>query len=197
MPNLQDNYNLLATSISNSVALYRHCLSPRAIHTEAAIEAAFLQIQKSWELFLEDQLLLILAGSRPTVGVINAFFSVNDVEIARKIVFQENRYLEWTNVEDIEKRYSSFMSEPNQIINSLNLISLDLKEIKTLRNFIAHSSKIARINFEKLCTNKFGGSPAIIKAADYLSRDDRLNPGFTFFEIYAKHLEICAAMMVA
>lgn len=197
MPSLQDNYNSLTGSVAQSIALYHHCLSPRAIHTDAAIEAAFLQIQKSWELFLEDQLLLILTGERPTSGTINAFFNVADVEIARKIVFQENPYLGWTKFDDVKTRYSSFMDTPNQVTNSLDAIALDLQEIRTLRNFIAHSSTLARTNFQKLCTRKLGGNPAIINAASYLFQSDRGNPGFTYFETYANHIDICASRMVA
>jgi hypothetical protein len=197
MPTLQDTYQEFSSSLIASRALYSHCLSPVGLHTEAGIEAAFLQTQKSWELFLENFLLLVLIGQRPILNTINCYFTVADIEVARKIMLQGRPYVEWTNRDWVLKRFEAFVAGPNHIESVLNSISVELAEIVTIRNCIAHSSKSAREAFENLWQRKVGGNPTITTAANFLQLPDPQNPPDTYFDRYAIILDIAASSMVS
>lgn len=197
MPTLQSIYQELKLSIDSSSALYQHCLNPTGLHTSAGIEAAFLQIQKSWELFLEDFLLSALTGEKPLTIPINCYFQVNDIEIARKIILQEKKYLDWVFRDYIIKRLETYIEVATPFVAIINSIAGELNEISILRNRIAHSSKKAKNDFANLWQRRVGGNPTITNVADFLLLKDPQNPTDTYFEKYAKILDISASQMVS
>jgi hypothetical protein len=197
MPNLQNVYDDFSASVSANRALFKYCLSPVGPHTQAGIEAAFLQLQKSWELFLEDLLLHLLIGYKPHHTVITSHFTVADIETARGIVLREDNYLDWIRVDRIQSRFNAYIAEtPNHVSHTLATISTELSEINTVRNAIAHSSKKAKDNFINLWTRKVGGNPTITTPADFLKLTDPNNSPNTYFDKYADTLDAAASIII-
>ena len=197
MPNLQNIYDDFSASLGANRALFQYCLSPTGPHTQAGIEAAFLQLQKSWELFLENLLLCLLIGHRPHTTIITSHFTVSDLEIARGIVLREDNYLDWIGIDRVKNRFNAYLIEaPNHISNTLSAIATELNEIRIVRNAIAHSSKKAKDDFANLWLRKVGGSPTITVPADFLKLPDPNNLPSTYFDKYADTLETAAGIMI-
>jgi len=193
--NIKDNF---LNSLTACRQLYRHCLSPKDIHSEAGVEAAFLQMQTAWEIFLEEILLIYLCGEQPLAGAsVSPHFIVKNIEIARKILYQDRQFCEWTKPEIIRERFNIiYFDSPNRLDDAIRPIVGILREIAAIRNYIAHSSLKAKEAFEKVYSSKLGGKPNINRASDFLLWSDRANPPDTYFDTYITTLEITAVSIV-
>ncbi|MEI6044127.1 MAG: hypothetical protein WCS37_07020 [Chloroflexota bacterium] len=189
--NIKDDF---LNSLNACRQLYRHCLSPKALHSEAGVEAAFLQMQTAWEVFLEEIFLLYICGEQPLSGnQVSPYFTVNDIEVARKILYQERPYCEWSKPEIIRERFNEiYFVSPNRLDDAIRPIVGTLSEIATIRNYIAHSSLKAKKAFGKVWLQKVGGKPNITRAADFLLLIDKDNPPDTYFDKYITNLEVTA-----
>ena len=187
-------------SLDGCRQLFRHCQNPIDVHTNAGIEAAFLQFHKSWEVFLEDTMLSFLCGKQPLTGTpIIPKFVVADFEDARNIFYQEKPYKEWTTKEDINKRFQIFfvtIRETNRILDSLKLVQTTMDEIKFIRNSIAHSSFSTKEKISKLYQKKLGGNPTINRPSEFLVKLDRQNEGSTYFDSYVNIIETAAISII-
>src|SRR5690606_28592347 len=144
------------------------------LHTESGVEAAFLQVHKNWEDFLEEILICILNGNSVLNGdPVNALLTVSDRDLIRSILYQDKNYIEWTDETRIKQRFIRHLEVPNRIVDSLNIISQDLKDITIIRNFIAHSSGTAKIKYQRLVRNRLGGNPDVSRASTFLKSNDR------------------------
>lgn len=185
----------LNTSVGGSLALFHHCLAPAGLHTHPGIEAAFLQLFKSWEMYLEETLIAALCGHTPVTGSVMPFFTVNDAELARKIILQNKPFMEWSVPEDVLKRCGLYLDAGSVVITRLSTVVSQLKEMQTIRNHIAHSSFSAREKFTKLIAVKFGGKPPIASSAEFLL-EIVPGEGVTYFEYYANALLITSSEIV-
>jgi hypothetical protein len=196
---LTDVKNRFLVTLSESRDLYNHCLSPAGLHTDSGVEAAFLQLHKNWELFLEDTLLCLLNGDIVISGdVIIPKLTLPDKELIRSIIYQDKNYIEWTDETVIKKRFERHLNVPNRIINTLNTISVELKDITKIRNFIAHSSGTAKINYVNLVRARIGGNPDTSRASLFLKSvtNDPNDPNQTYFDKYIGTLEVAVDNMI-
>lgn len=186
-------------SLSESRDLYNHCLSPVGLHTDSGVEAAFLQLHKNWELFLEDVLLCILNGDSVISGdPILPKLILPNKDLIRDIIYQDKNYIEWTDETIIKKRFERHLTSPNRIIDTLNTISVELKDITKVRNFIAHSSGVAKSKYIDLVRARLGGNPDTKRASTFLKSitNDPSEPNQTYFDKYIGTLEIAAEKMI-
>jgi hypothetical protein len=187
-------------SLGGCRQLYRHCQSPVDLHTNAGIEAAFLQFHKSWEVFLEDTMLSFLCGKQPLSGLpITPKFTVADFEDARNIFYQDKPYKEWTTKEEINKRFQIFfvtVNDTNRILDSLRPVQTTMDEIKFIRNSIAHSSFSTKEKISKLYQKKLGGNPVLSRPSEFLIKPDSQNAGSTFFDTYVNTIETTAISII-
>ncbi len=192
--NVKDNF---INTLIESRDLFNHCLSPVGLHTDSGVEAAFLQVHKNWEVFLEDVLICILNGEPVLAGAtINPLLTVPNRELIRNILYQDKNYIEWTDETIIKKRFTRHLTIPNRIVDCLNTISQDLKDIIVIRNFIAHSSGTAKTKYENLVRGRLSGHPDVSRASPYLKSNDREDPNQTYFDRYIGTLEAAAEQMV-
>lgn len=191
---VKDNF---INTLVESRDLFNHCLSPVGLHTDSGVEAAFLQVHKNWEVFLEDVLICILNGEPVLTGAtINPLLTVPDRELIRNILYQDKNYIEWTDETIIKKRFTRHLTIPNRIVDCLNTISQDLKDIIVIRNFIAHSSGTAKTKYENLVRGRLSGHPDVSRASPYLKSNDREDSNQTYFDRYIGTLEAAAEQMV-
>lgn len=196
---LEDVKNRFLVTLSESRDLYNHCLSPAGLHTDSGVEAAFLQLHKNWELFLEDTLLCLLNGDPVISGdAIIPRLTLTDKELIRQILYQDKNYIEWTDETIIKKRFERHLYIPNRIINTLNTISIELKDITKIRNFIAHSSGTAKINYVNLVRARLGGNPDTSRASIFLKSitNEPGDPSQTYFDKYIGTLEVAVDNMI-
>lgn len=194
---LQDVKDKFINSLSESRDLFNHCLSPVGLHTDSGVEAAFLQVHKNWEVFLEETLICILNGQTVLNGdPVTPLLTVADRELIRDLLYQDKNYIEWTDEATIRKRFQRHLTIPNRIINCLNTISTEIKDITKIRNFIAHSSGTAKINYENLVRARIGGHPDTSRASLFLKATDREEGTRTYFDRYIGTLEVAAEQMI-
>ena len=172
-------------------ALYRHSLAPRALHTEAGVEAAFLQMYKAWEALQEECTIAFLSGRLRADGRIVACGTrTRDEHIARTLIYQDRDYILWTNVDEVVRRWTRIFGDPNLLVAAIRPATTELKQMATIRNVIAHSSVLANRKFYVLTQGQIGGRPAINRAAGFLSSSFPADPARTFFDRYADVLEV-------
>jgi hypothetical protein len=193
MPEIEQTKETFLNSLSDCLDVFRFCMHPRGKHTEAGVEAAFLQMQRAWEAFLEEILLGYLLGETPVSGQpIITYFTVANKDIGRRLLYQERAYCDWINEEAVRNRFALFFPTPNRVDDALRLIIGELREIAKIRNVIPHSSILANDKFAGMWQAKIGGKPKITRAAHFLLLEDRENQPSTYFETYETALEVAA-----
>lgn len=184
-------------NLSNCRSLYRHCLSPKGEHTEAGVEAAFLQMFKAWESFLEDCSIAFMCGRLRRDGLsVPCHVRTLNEETARGLIYQDRPFVEWTDVEKIIQRWDRFFSPPNLLVSAVRPAKVELDQMVAIRNAIAHSSPVSSQRFKKVVQGQFGGRPAISRPADFLSAIYPKDTSRTFFDRYTDILEVTASKIV-
>lgn len=179
------------TALGECRALYRHSLAPRALHTEAGVEAAFLQMYKAWEALQEECTIAFLSGRLRADGRIVACGTrTKDEHVARTLLYQDRDYVLWTNVDEVVRRWIRIFGDPNVLVAAIRPATTELKQMATIRNVIAHSSVLAKRKFYDLIRGQIGGRPSINRAAGFLSSSYPPDPTRTFFDRYADVLEL-------
>ena len=177
--------------------LYRHCLEPIGIHSNSGVEAAFIQMHNSWEIFLEETLVAILNGEQVLAGdIITPKFTLSDPNLIREILYQEKSFIEWTREEIVKKRFERHINSPNRITNALDIITVEFRDIIKVRNYIVHSSSQAKTNFVNLYQTRVGGRPDTSRACNFLKETDPANTPNTYFDKYLETLENATALMI-
>jgi hypothetical protein len=170
--------------------LYNHSLAPRALHTDAGIEAAFLQMYKAWESLQEECTIAFMAGRLRADGKqVPCGVIAQSEHIARALIYQDRQYTLWTNIDEVMERWDRIFRNPNLLASAVRPATTELRQMTTVRNAIAHSSIAAETKFYKLVQGHLGGKPAVFRPAVFLASPypgDRLR---THFDRYADVLE--------
>lgn len=173
--------------------LFNHCLNPHGPISDAGIEATFLQMFRAWEFFLEESVVAYMCGRLACDGgSVSCHITAPSEEVARKILYQEKAYIEWTDVDKVRERLLLYFPSPNRIEAALVPNLVDLKHITRVRNAIAHNSIPARRNFDNLVQGLFGGRPRMSRPANLLAAKHPEDSAKTFFDRYADTLEFIA-----
>jgi hypothetical protein len=160
---------------------------------DPGIEAAFLQMFKAWEFFLEESVVAYLCGRLCLDGAsVASHITAPSEEIARRLLGGDRGYAEWTNVDDVQSRLGRYFPLPNRIDNALKASMVDLRHIARIRNSIAHTSTLASRRFRELAEGLLGGRPSIKRPAQLLVTSYPGGDGLLFFERYADVLEATA-----
>lgn len=177
--------------IADSRALFRHCLTPRAAHSDAGVEAAFLEMFKEWEELLEGCTLAFMCGRlRCDLASIAGRVVAVDEEAARNVLYQERAYAEWTNIESVFVRWLALFGAGNALESAVKPAQSDLKQMATVRNAIAHRSPAAVDKFKRLVQGQVGGRPRLGRPAAFLATAYPADPTRTFFDRYADVIEV-------
>jgi hypothetical protein len=168
-------------------------LSPKGPHTDAGVEAAFLQMYKAWESLLEECTLAFMCGRLRCDGKLVPALTVSkDEEWARRAMYQERSYLEWTNVDKNIERWNAVFVQPNIFVDAIRPATAELKHMSTIRNMIAHSSVLARRKFAEFVQGQFGGRRYFNRPAELLSTAWPQDASMTFFDRFAHVFETIA-----
>lgn len=184
-------------NLSSCRSLYRHCLSPKGAHTEAGVEAAFLQMFRAWESFLEDCSLAFMCGKlRCDALSVSCHVRTLNEETARGLIYQDRPYVEWTDVDKVIQRWDRLFPPLSLLVSAIRPAKLELSQMAAIRNAIAHSSLLSREKFQKVVQSHYGGKPSISRPADLLNAMYPKDITRTFFDHYADVLEITATKLV-
>ena len=193
MPPLAKVKKQFGVALGDCRALYRHCLNPVATHSDAGVEAAFLQMYKAWEALLEDCTLAFLCGRLRCDGrVVSCEARMTSEEIARVFLYQDRPFIEWTDIDRTVDRWNRMFTQPNLLDSAVRAAKTELRQMSTIRNAIAHSSPASVNKFRTLVQNQFGGNPTITRPAMFLVSAYPVDPTRTFFDRYADILDVAS-----
>lgn len=185
-------HNRFLDSIEESRILFTYCRSPLARHSNAGVESAFLDAFKAWEVFLEEIVLAYLRGEQDKAGnIVPTTLSLHsyDMDLCVRIVNGgRGGFADWANPErDVKPRLKIYFDPP--LDSKLDPGLVELREMLTCRNAIAHASGSAARRLQDLWLRKTGLSRSTLRCADVLLVQDPTNPPLTWFERYLLVLE--------
>lgn len=196
MPPIARHKTLYFSQSADCRALFNHCLNPKGPHTDSGVEAAFLQVFKAWESLLEECTLSYMAGRLRCDGaVVNCHVTSVGEESARRVLYQEKSFIEWTDTQRILTRWEALFASPSRLEAAVNPIIVELRQMAWIRNAIAHSSPISIEKYLKVLQSAFGGLPKRSRPGVFLASPRPAQPNQTFFDWYVDLLDTSAQLL--
>ncbi len=181
-------------AMTGARSVFAFCLHPAGIHTQSGVEAAFLQAFKNWEGLLEETFIAFMCSRLAADGAtIPCHVAAPNDDVARNLLYQGRQFIEWTDPEVVRERARCLFSIASRIESAINPVIGQLREMRYVRNAIAHASPQASRKFKDLVQRLFGGAPAIQRPAELLIHATPNNPNITMFDSYVTALEIAAS----
>lgn len=135
---------------------------------EQLYEGMYLNIVKSFEEFIEDLFLGLLAGRYEGRASIRPLMSFKSERVARKVVFGGKSYVDWLPYSDFtQKRARLFFSRGEPFCRLDDDDRNFLRKALIIRNAIAHTSRFSQEEFQQ---HIIGNSP--------LLPNEKTPPGF-------------------
>jgi len=162
------------------------------------VESLFLKASGYWEGFIEDIFISYMMNNKSEAGdSIVVYVHPRDRTHAYNMVKGVLNYPDWTDISKI-LIYAGIFFEKSGPFSLLNTLKSELNQIKTIRNAVAHSSKKAKQDFEKLVRGLIGHLPDDITPSIFLSEYKRgkKKTSPTYFEHYISFLMDSASMLV-
>ena len=194
MPTTAEHKRRFSSAVADCMALYQHCMHPRDRHSIPGVEAAFLQVFMAWEVFLEDSLLGFMCGRLTCdAKLVAARMIGQSEEDVRVALYQERPYLEWSDPERTIERLERLLVQPSRPAAALRAGLVQLRQMRTVRNFIAHASVQARQKFFGLLQSEFGGKRRLSRAGLLLIESHPQDATVTYFLYYVQTLQALVA----
>ena len=159
--------------------------------------AAFLNLFVSWEAFLEESLVKLMAGS-PTISgrAPVRYVSPPTVEAARRLVIGVQRYFDYSNHDYVRKIVSMYFDNGYPFEPHLSAINTDLSDLRTMRNASAHITSTTQAAFEALAQRIFSTPrPGIDLYSVLTTTDPRSALGNTVFAESREKLLVVAGLV--
>ncbi len=160
--------------------------------------AAFLNVFKLWEAFLEASISKYLSGEPSITGaVIVKHASPVDEVHARTMFIGVMNHFDYANHENVRAMARIYFDSGKPYDPHLSAIFTDLADLRTMRNAVAHISSTTQSKLDTLAQRIFGTPQPNISLYDMLLRVDPRSPtGETVFEGYQSKL-LAAADLIA
>lgn len=159
--------------------------------------AAFLNLFVSWETFLEESLVKLMAGS-PTISgrAPVRYVSPPTVEAARRLVIGVQRYFDYSNHDYVRKIVSMYFDNGYPFEPHLSAINTDLSDLRTMRNASAHITSTTQAALEALAQRIFSTPrPGIDLYSVLTTADPRSALGNTVFAESREKLLVVAGLV--
>ena len=167
------------------------------IDREQITTAAFLNMFKAWEGFLESALTKYMIGRRTTDGHRpKKYVRPRDAIAAQQMVIGTQRYFDFANHDNVKKIANLYFVSGYPFEPHLSAIFSELADLKTMRNAAAHVSSTAQAALDALALRLFGASSSGISLYRLLTTaDPTSNAGDTVFVAYRRKLETAADLI--
>lgn len=118
--------------------------------------AAFLNLFIAWESFIEDVLTKLMSGSPTTSGTYPTRYVAPPTQEAAKImVIGINRYFDYANIDYVKRLTKMYFENGYPFEITLNSISAELADLRTMRNASAHITSTTQRALEALAQRIF------------------------------------------
>ena len=166
---------------------------------ESVVELSYMKGYLAWERFVEESFVLFLLGqtarvrSKPT-----RFVFPQNRKHAVELILQGQEFIDWTSAEDIKQRAYLFFKSGRPFAKPISAITHQLRNMKTIRNAIAHGSGQSREKFKGLVRGKLAYYPTSLTVGGFLYRPvPQTSPPQMFFDYYFDSLLDAAKGIVA
>lgn len=133
------------------------------------IEQAFIKVFIEWELFLENSTIAYTLGECSTKGVsLKCYIFPKDEEHANQLIKGAALYPDWSNMEAVIELEKSLFEDGFPYVRALQGFSSKYKEMKKVRNHIAHQSIKSSEAFKSLIRGVLSASDVGITPAEFL-----------------------------
>jgi len=167
---------------------------------EMVTEIAFLRVFMAWEDFLEESFVRYVSGAvSPSGYKPKRLVSAVGVEAARLLLCggRTRTYVRWYSASEVIDRVNAYFVDGGSYLPVIESITTDLDEMNTIRNRIAHESKISRGNFESLVRHKIGSGIKGMTPGRFLAGDTpKTKPKMRFFDHYSGILDNAGRMII-
>jgi hypothetical protein len=127
---------------------------------ELLTEGLFLSSFRAYENYVEEIFLLStlekkgLSGKKP-----RSFLKPKNYKHSRELIRSSMTFLEWSNPEGVMERASTYLENGEPLRTALAGATSDLKDMKILRNHIAHNSDESKQQYSKMLRRTYGTAP--------------------------------------
>lgn len=155
-------------------------------------ELAFLRVYLAWESFLEESFTRFMCGATSASGSRpHSYAKPKDIEHARRLLIGPKlRYADWTEPTTVIERAKLIFKDGKPFVTPVMAIMVELNDMKTTRNYIAHRSVQARKTFATLIQNRFGVAHRHSAGSFLLSPSPAA--GQTYLEFFSERVHITA-----
>ncbi|MBL5926624.1 hypothetical protein [Enterobacter asburiae] len=157
------------------------------------IESSFLKMFIFWEEFLESSFLCYLNSETSlAVQLPVIYVSPIDSEHAGKMLIGTQKYVDWANHEIVKKLASIYMENGTPYKTALDSISIDLSDLKNIRNRSAHCSSTTERAFLAVQRRVLAKSNSNLKISDFLMHTHPAHTDKNVLEYYQDKLSVVA-----
>ena len=164
----------------------------------SAYESLFLRAIVGFESFCEQLFFDIVDHRvfykrREVSTALRRIPSKKQNQVMRRIVFQDDAYLEWIPWDKTRNRADKYLKEgrPFSLLDSNDIGTLT--KMVAVRNAIAHASEHAQARFKRTVLSQVNLVPADRNAAGLLRSVFSSNPPLNYFQFYSNSLRNMAA----
>lgn len=158
--------------------------------------AAFLNMFKAWEAFLEASIGHLMIGA-PTISgrAPVRFVTPPDRSRAARIIVGIARYFDYANYQYVRRIADVYFDQGYPLEPHLASINADLDDLRTMRNASAHIAASTQTALEGLATRLFGQPKPGITLYQLLTSTDPGTPAQTIFATYRSKLVVTAELI--
>jgi hypothetical protein len=199
LPNLSQvlvNFQNGINSSTNLVSKIQNFGIPR-IQLEIIVEMAFLRIFVAWESFLEESFIRYAAGAASPSGYTpRTLIHPRSIGHALDLVSSGRDYVTWNSASEVIGRSALYFEGGEPYRSALEPTLIELDEMNTIRNRIAHKSMKSKSKFNAFVRRKFGHGVHGMTPGRFLLTSPPNPPPHTFLDYYIEVIRIASSMIV-
>lgn len=136
---------------------YQRALASNRAALVLCEEYVFLSGYKIWENFLESMFISQARYNDPVSGKRTfPFLAPKTERHALELIKLEKDYTDWTSPDNVVKRAEILFRNHKIISDPIKASMNDLRDMKKIRNYIAHGSHESERNFERIARQRTG-----------------------------------------
>jgi hypothetical protein len=183
-------------SSTNLISKVRDFGIPR-IQLEMVAEMAFLRIFVAWESFLEESFIRYAVGATSPSGYTPSVLSRSqNISHALELVSLGRDYAHWNSASEVIRRAALYFQDGEPYRSALELASMELDEMNTIRNRITHKSAHSKRQFNAFIRRKFGHGIRGMTPGRFLLTSLPNPPPHTFLDYHIEVIRIASSMIV-
>lgn len=160
-------------------------------------EGLFFAGYRAFEGFLRDVFLLYCLEKQPSSGgAVRSFLKPKSFSHAERLIRSSLRFLDWTSPDDVVKRAEIYLDNGFPIKDQYAPRMEVLRDMKRIRNHIAHDSEDSRTEYIKVLRRHYGVVPIPLPSpGEYLLRTDRADTSKYMLVTYLEFLRAAAVAL--